>query len=92
MSAAGRGRLWEVDVARTAAIAMMVAYHVGYDVHRLAPGVDIDPFGGGWRALQVATGSSFLTVVGVSLWISNARFQGPSRTNAGASSIATPMQ
>ena len=73
MSAAGRGRLWEVDVARTAAIAMMVAYHVGYDVHRLAPGVDIDPFGGGWRALQVATGSSFLTVVGVSLWISNAR-------------------
>jgi uncharacterized membrane protein len=67
------GRLWEVDVLRTAAIAMMVAYHAAYDVHQLAPTVDIDPFGGGWRALQVATGSTFLFVVGVSLAISNGR-------------------
>jgi uncharacterized membrane protein len=67
------GRLWEVDVLRTAAIAMMVAYHAAYDVHQLAPSVDIDPFGGGWRALQVATGSTFLFVVGVSLAISNGR-------------------
>lgn len=67
------GRLWEVDVVRTAAIAMMVAYHAAYDVHRLAPSVGIDPFGGGWRALQVATGSTFLFVVGVSLAISNGR-------------------
>ena len=66
-------RLWEVDVARTAAILMMVVYHAGYDVHLLGPGVDIDPFSGGWLALQVATGSSFLFIVGVSLWISNAR-------------------
>lgn len=66
-------RLWEVDWARTAAIAMMVAYHAAYDVHQLAPSVDIDPFSGGWRALQVACGSSFLAVVGVSLAISNAR-------------------
>ncbi len=73
MSAAGRERLWEVDVARTLAIAMMVAYHAAYDVHQLAPGVDLDPFGGGWRALQVATGSSFLFVVGLSLAISNGR-------------------
>ena len=60
-------------MARTGAIAMMVAYHVAYDVDFLAPGVPIDPFGGGWRALQVATGSSFLAIVGVSLSISNAR-------------------
>lgn len=66
-------RLWEVDLARTVAIAMMVVYHTAYDVHQLAPSVDIDPFGGGWRALQVATGSSFLFVVGVSLAISNGR-------------------
>jgi uncharacterized membrane protein len=66
-------RLWEVDAVRTAAIAMMVAYHAVYDVHLLAPSVDVDPFGGGWRALQVATGSSFLFVVGVSLAISNGR-------------------
>jgi uncharacterized membrane protein len=74
--AAGTGRLWEVDAARTAAIAMMVAYHTGYDIHRLVPGIGLDPFAGGWRALQVATGSSFLTIVGVSLWISNARARG----------------
>jgi len=67
------GRLWEVDAARTAAIAMMVVYHVGYDVNLLGPSVDIDPFSGGWRALQLACGSSFLFVVGVSLAISNAR-------------------
>lgn len=73
MSAPAPQRLWEVDVARTAAIAMMVVYHAAYDVHQLAPGVDIDPFGGGWRALQVATGSTFLAVVGVSVAISNGR-------------------
>lgn len=70
---AAAGRLWEVDVARTAAIAMMVAYHVAYDIHQLAPDVDIDAFSGGWRALQLATGSSFLFVVGVSLAISGGR-------------------
>jgi len=67
------GRLWEVDALRTLAIAMMVAYHSAYDVDLLGPSVDIDPFGGGWRALQVATGSAFLFVVGVSLAISNGR-------------------
>jgi uncharacterized membrane protein len=66
-------RLWEVDAARTAAIVMMVAYHVGYDVDALAPDVGIDPFSGGWRALQVACGSTFLLVVGVSLVIANGR-------------------
>lgn len=73
MSTEARDRLWEVDAARTLAILMMVAYHAAYDVHKLAPGVDIDPFSGGWQALQVATGSSFLFVVGVSLAISNGR-------------------
>jgi uncharacterized membrane protein len=70
---AAAGRLWEVDVARTLAIAMMVAYHVAYDIDLLGPSVDIDPFSGGWRALQVACGSTFLAVVGVSLAISNGR-------------------
>jgi uncharacterized membrane protein len=55
---------------------MMVTYHAAYDVWFLAPGADIDPFGGGWRALQVATGSSFLFVVGLSLAVSNARARG----------------
>jgi uncharacterized membrane protein len=71
--AAAPGRLWEVDALRTAAILMMVVYHSAYDVFQLAPTVDIDPFNGGWQALQVACGSTFLFVVGVSLAISNAR-------------------
>ncbi|MGD9571267.1 MAG: heparan-alpha-glucosaminide N-acetyltransferase [Thermoleophilia bacterium] len=70
---AADGRLWEVDAVRTLAILMMVAYHVAYDVDLLAPSVDIDPFGGGWRVLQVMCGSTFLFVVGVSLAISNSR-------------------
>lgn len=73
MSAPPRDRLWEVDAARTLAILMMVAYHAAYDAHKLAPGLPIDPFGGGWQALQIATGSSFLFVVGVSLSIANGR-------------------
>ena len=73
MSAPDAGRLWEVDAARTAAIAMMVAYHAGYDVHQLAPQASLDPFSGGWHALRVATGTSFLLVVGVSLAVSNGR-------------------
>lgn len=66
-------RLWEVDALRTAAIAMMVVYHAGYDVDLFGPSVDIDPFSGGWRALQLACGSTFLFVVGVSLTIADAR-------------------
>lgn len=70
----GRGeRLWEVDAVRTLAIAMMVAYHAAYDLTRLAPTLGVDAFSPGWRALQVATGSTFLFVVGVSLAISNGR-------------------
>lgn len=67
------GRLWEVDAARTAAIVMMVVYHSAYDVQLLDPGLGVDSGAGGWRALQIATGSSFLFVVGVSVAISNAR-------------------
>lgn len=66
-------RLWEVDAVRTLAIVMMVVYHGAYDVSQLAPSVPVDPFDPGWRALQIACGSTFLFVVGVSLAISNGR-------------------
>lgn len=66
-------RYWEIDAARSVAVVMMVVYHAAYDVWFLAPSIDIDPFGGGWRALQVATGSSFLALVGVSLAVANGR-------------------
>ncbi|MEW6581970.1 MAG: heparan-alpha-glucosaminide N-acetyltransferase [Actinomycetota bacterium] len=68
------GRLWEIDAARTVAIAMMVAYHAVYDLHFLsAETVGADPFSGGWKALRVATGVSFLGVAGLSFWVSTAR-------------------
>jgi uncharacterized membrane protein len=73
VSARPSGRLWEVDLARTLAIGMMVAYHLAWDLHQLAPGVGPDPFAVGWRTLQVACGSSFLLVVGISVAISHGR-------------------
>jgi uncharacterized membrane protein len=72
-SRAAGARLWELDVARTVAIGLMVAYHVGYDVHYLAPQVALDPFNGGWRALQVTCASTFLALVGISYWIAHRR-------------------
>ena len=66
-------RLWEIDLMRTLAVGLMVVYHVGYDVHMLAPQVAIDPFNGGWRALQVTTGSTFLALVGISYWLADQR-------------------
>lgn len=67
------GRLWEVDLARTVAIAMMVTYHVVYDIDFLAPSAGVNPFEAPWKPLQVATGSSFLAIAGLSFWISGAR-------------------
>lgn len=72
-SSSEAGRLWEIDVARTVAIAMMISYHVVYDIDMLAPGLGVDPFTGGWGALPEATGSLFLLLVGVSLSISDGR-------------------
>jgi uncharacterized membrane protein len=60
---------------RTFAIGLMVVYHVGYDVHLLAPQVPLDPFGGVWRALQLTCASTFLAVVGTSYWIADQRGQ-----------------
>jgi uncharacterized membrane protein len=66
-------RLWEIDLMRTLAIGMMVVYHIGWDVHMLAPQVALDPFDGIWRALQVTCASTFLAVAGISYWIADQR-------------------
>jgi uncharacterized membrane protein len=58
---------------RTLAIALMVVYHIAYDVHLLAPQVALDPFDGAWRALQVTCASLFLALVGTSYWIADQR-------------------
>jgi uncharacterized membrane protein len=68
-------RLWEIDLARTLAIGLMVAYHTAYDVHMLAPQVALDPFDGAWRALQVTCASLFLAVVGTSYWVADRRWR-----------------
>ena len=70
---AASARLWELDAARTLAIAMMVAFHASYDVHLLAPGLGVEPQEGALKLLQVATGSLFLGLAGVSFTVSTAR-------------------
>jgi uncharacterized membrane protein len=74
--AAGSERDWEIDVARTIAILMMVAYHAIYDIELLAPGLGPDPFRGAWGALPEATGGSFLLIAGISLAVADARMRG----------------
>jgi uncharacterized membrane protein len=66
-------RFWELDAARTLAIGMMVAFHAAYDVDMLAPGLGVEPREGGLKALQLATGSLFLFLVGLSFSVSTAR-------------------
>ena len=59
--------------ARAAAAARMVANHPPNHRRPHAPQLGLDPFSGGWHALRLATGSSFLLVVGVSLAVSHGR-------------------
>ena len=69
----GRSRLWEIDALRTLAIALMIVYHVAWDVDFLAPAVSIDPFTGAWKVLQIVCGSMFIGIVGVSFWVADSR-------------------
>ena len=67
--AAQDGRFWEVDAARGVAIAMMVVYHLTYDLDYFG-GYGIDSTLGVWAHFADATASAFLFLVGVSLAIS----------------------
>jgi uncharacterized membrane protein len=71
-SAAQDGRFWEVDAARGVAIAMMVVYHLTYDLDYFG-GYDIESTSGFWARFADATASAFLFLVGVSLAISYSR-------------------
>jgi uncharacterized membrane protein len=61
-------RFWEVDVARGAAVVMMVIYHFMYDLSyfRITDAIFTVPF---WFYFQRATAGAFLILVGVSLAI-----------------------
>jgi uncharacterized membrane protein len=61
-----------VDAARGVAIAMMVVYHLTYDLEYFG-GYDIESTSGFWARFADATASAFLFLVGVSLAISYAR-------------------
>lgn len=67
-----RGRVWEVDAARGAAVAMMAVYHVVFDLATYGD-LPVDAKGGGWRSFADATAALFLLVVGVSLTLSARR-------------------
>ncbi len=58
-------RYAEVDVLRTAAILLMIAYHVAFDLSWFYDW-NIDPFSGGWKLLARITATLFLVLVGVS--------------------------
>lgn len=62
-------RIAALDLARTGALAAMALYHFVYDLELfgyLQPGTAVT---GGWRALAIATASSFLFLSGISLWL-----------------------
>jgi len=61
-----------VDAARGVAIAMMVVYHLTYDLDYFG-GYDIESTSGFWARFADATAGAFLFLVGVSLAISYSR-------------------
>jgi uncharacterized membrane protein len=71
-SVAKEQRFWEVDAARGVAIAMMVVYHLVYDLDNFG-GYGIESTSGFWAYFADATASAFLLLVGISLAISYSR-------------------
>ena len=61
-----------MDVARAGAIAMMVVYHLMYDLNFFG-GYPIESTSGFWASFADATAGAFLFLVGVSLAISYSR-------------------
>ena len=71
-SVAKEQRFWEVDATRGVAIAMMVVYHLVYDLDNFG-GYGIESTSGFWAYFADATASAFLLLVGISLAISYSR-------------------
>ncbi len=69
------GRYWEVDALRGIAIVMMVIYHSAYDLAFLGY-YQANVVAGPWRVFARITASLFISLVGVSLALSYARFRG----------------
>ena len=70
----GAGRYWEIDALRGVAIVMMVIYHLAYDLAFFGY-YQANVVAGPWRAFARITASLFISLVGVSLALSYARFK-----------------
>jgi uncharacterized membrane protein len=69
----GRPRLEAIDLARGLALAAMAVYHFAWDLEFFGyapPGMTAE---GGWKLFARAIASSFLFLVGVSLWLAHGR-------------------
>ncbi len=72
-STSGRPRLDVIDLARGVALAAMAIYHFAWDLEFFGyapPGMTAE---GGWKLFARCIASSFLFLVGVSLWLAHAR-------------------
>lgn len=72
-STSGRRRLEVIDLARGGALAAMAIYHFAWDLEFFGyapPGMTAE---GGWKLFARAIASSFLFLVGVSLWLAHGR-------------------
>jgi len=67
-------RYWEVDAWRGFAIAIMVVYHLVWDLYGMA-GWRIQVYSGFWHYWQLVTATSFIGLVGVSMSLRAGRMQ-----------------
>ena len=72
MGKGAAGRYWDVDVARGVAMAMVVLYHLVYDLDNFG-GYPIESTAGFWALFANASASAFLFLAGLSLALSFAR-------------------
>ena len=80
-------RFWEIDVLRGVAVAMMVIYHLMWDLQGLG-GFEIDVYTGFWHYFQIITASLFIGLLGISLTLSYDRLF---TRNTGDSTPFTPF-
>ncbi|MCO5147366.1 MAG: DUF1624 domain-containing protein [Aquamicrobium sp.] len=72
-STSGRPRLDVIDLSRGVALVAMAIYHFAWDLEFFGyapPGMTAE---GGWKLFARCIASSFLFLVGVSLWLAHAR-------------------
>jgi len=72
MSKAKPVRLWEIDTLRGVAVILMALFHLFWNLQHFSLS-QIDVLSGGWQIFARAIGSTFMGVLGVSLWLDAAR-------------------